>query len=448
MSLFDELRRRNVIRVGVAYVLIAWVLLQGADFALDLVEAPGWVLRTLVLLAVIGLPGVLIFAWVFELTPEGLKRERDVDRSRSITANTGRKLDRVIIVFLVLVIVALAADRLYRPAPDGSAGGPGPVAAESAPAAGRSERRSIAVLPFVNRSSTPDDAFFVDGVHDDLLTQLARISALKVISRTSVEGYRNTAKAIPVIGQELGVESVLEGSVQRAGDRIRINVQLIDAAQDEHVWAEIYDRALTAANIFEIQSEIAQAITAELRTALTVDETERLAQRPTENLAAYEAYLMGRRHLARRTASGLQQAAGFFQQAVDLDPGFALAWVGLADTWMLRVDFGGLALHQANARAKPLVEKALQLDEQLGEAYASLASIHEYEGEFDAAEAAYRRSITLAPNYVDALNWYGLFTMYQRGRPEDALPLYERAQELDPLSKTGGVNRAVVLEAI
>jgi len=449
MSLVNELKRRNVLRVGIAYVLIAWVLLQGADFALDLIDAPNWVIQTLFLLALIGLPAVLIFAWVFEMTPEGLRRESQIDRSQSITPQTGRKLDRVIIVFLVLVIALMAGERLWL-APGKTQMVAEPAAASPEPVAQQpvESRPSIAVLPFVNRSRAEDDAFFVDGVHDDLLTQLARVSALKVISRTSVMGYRNTEKPIPVIGQELGVGNVMEGSVQRAGDRIRINVQLIDAATDEHLWAEIYDRELTAANIFEIQSEIATAIAGALRAALTLQETERLASRPTENLAAYEAFLLGRQRLARRTTSSIAEATNYFQQAVNLDPQFALAYVGLADAWQLQVDYGGLAVELAVNKAQPLVEKALQLDDQLGEAYNSLASIREYARDYEAAERNYRRALELAPNYADAAHWYGLFLMQSLGLPMRAIPWFEKALELDPLSGITLNNYAAALQQL
>jgi len=449
MSLINELKRRNVLRVGIAYVLIAWVLLQGADFALDLIDAPNWVIQALFLLALIGLPAVLIFAWVFEMTPEGIKRESRVDRSQSITPQTGRKLDRVIIVFLLLVIGLMVVERLWlAPGAGQQAAEPSRVANESAKLEPVEARPSIAVLPFVNRSHSEDDAFFVDGVHDDLLTQLARISALKVISRTSVMSYRDTAKPIPAIGQELGVGTVMEGSVQRAGDRIRINVQLIDAATDEHLWAEIYDRELTVSNIFEIQSEIATAIAGALRAELTQRETDRLAERPTENLDAYEAYLLGRQYLARRTGSAIAEATNYFQQAVNLDPRFALAHVGLADAWQLQIDYRGLSIEAAVNQARPLVENALRLDDQLGEAYNSLASILEYARDYDGAERNYRRAIELAPNYADAAHWYGLFLMQSKGLPEQAIPWFEKALELDPLSVITQQNFATALQGV
>jgi TolB-like protein/Flp pilus assembly protein TadD len=436
MSMIAELKRRNVFRVGIAYVLMGWVLLQGADFALDLVDAPNWVIQALSIAVITGLPIALFFAWVFEMTPEGIKRESQIDRSQSITPHTGRKLNNIIIVFLAVAVAWLLADKFFLQeiSTPQQTGAEIAQAKTGAPAESEPLKQSIAVLPFANRSRSEDDVFFVDGVHDDLLTQLSKVSALKVISRTSVMNYRETDKSLPVIGKELGVSTIMEGSVQRAGDRIRINVQLIDAATDEHLWAEIYDRELTASNIFEIQSEIATAIAGALRAALTREEAERLAARPTENLEAYEAYLLGRQRLARRTIPALAEAVTWFERAVELDPDFALAYVGLADSYQLQVDYGGMSLDEANAHSQPMVEKALQLDDQSGEAYTSLASIREFVGDYEAADRAYRRAIELAPNYAQAPFWYGLFLMNSRGLPEQSLEWFQRALELDPLS--------------
>ncbi len=297
-GLFEELKRRNVVRVGIAYLIAAWLVLQVIDLVLENVPAPPWVMQVILLLTAVGFPFALLFAWAFELTPEGLKRERDVDRSKSITPQTGRKLDRLIIVVLVIAVGILLTDRIWLR--DAGQEEPAAQVTTTEPSS-QSSRRSIAVLPFANRSNAADDVFFVDGIHDDILTQLAKISALKVISRTSVAQYRDTEKTMRVIGGELDVATIMEGSVQRAGNRVRINVQLIDADTDEHLWAEVYDRELTVANIFEIQTEMATAIAGALRANLTSDEQQRLAVRPTENLEAYEAYLLGRQRMTMRT---------------------------------------------------------------------------------------------------------------------------------------------------
>jgi len=249
---FRELRRRNVFRVAIAFLIVAWLLLQVVDILVPILALPDWVGRFVFLLLVIGFPISLLFAWAFELTPEGVKLEKNVDRTESITPSTGRKLDFTIIGVLVVALgVSMYANFDEDVEPDSVS----PVAEiepddESAEVLATAGKASIAVLPFANRSADESDAFFVDGMHDDLLTQLAKISALKVISRTSVLQYRDTEKSMKVIGDELGVTTLLEGGVQRAGDRIRINVQLIDANTDEHIWAETYNRELTVDNIF------------------------------------------------------------------------------------------------------------------------------------------------------------------------------------------------------
>jgi tetratricopeptide (TPR) repeat protein len=246
--------------------------------------------------------------------------------------------------------------------------------------------------------------------------------------------YRDTTKNLMTIGEELGVATVLEGGVQRAGNQVRVNVQLIDAATDEHLWADTYDRRLTASNIFAIQTEIATAIAEALRAALSPEEQDRLASVPTENLAAYEAYLLGRQRLARQTAAALVEAVDYFEQAIELDPGFAPAHAGLADSYAWQVYIGSLAPEEGLARAQAVADKALALDDQLGEAYTSLASIKEERGDYEGAEAMYRRALELNPNYATAYYWYGGLLVGYLGRPEEALTLHRKAAELDPLS--------------
>ncbi len=429
-NLFGELKRRNVFRVGVAYLIAAWLVLQVLDLVLENIDAPAWIMRLAMILIALGFPLVLGFAWAFELTPEGVKREKHVDRSKSITAHTGRRLDRLITVILIIAVGVLLTDRfLHRSSSEGEPARP----VASAEPRSDGSRRSIAVLPFANRSNAADDVFFVDGIHDDILTHLAKISSLKVISRTSVMRYRDTQKPIREIGDELDVATIMEGSVQRAGDRVRINVQLIDAETDEHLWAEIYDRALTASNIFDIQTEMSKAIAGELRANLTSDEEQRLAQKPTENLEAYEAYLLGRQLLATRSVQSIADAKAWFLKAINLDPDFALAYVGVSDSIQLQVDYGGWSPRVAAREAKPYVDRALELEPDLGEAHVSFASMLEYAGDFDAAEAAYLHGLDLAPNYAQGHMWYGLFQQLIRGQPYKALARFQRAAVHDPL---------------
>ena len=355
-----------------------------------------------------------------------------------------------------IAIAAVIIDRLVPEQSGERAAGP-PTAhdetvTEAAPAVtltpagtpAEDPRPSIAVLPFENRSRLEDDAFFVDGMHDDILTQLSKIAALKVISRTSVERFRDTELPIKEIGAQLGVTKIVEGGVQRAGDRVRINVQLIDAETDEHLWAESYDRELTAANIFSIQSEMALAISGALKTTLTPEEKKRAGTAPTDNLEAWEAYQLGKQRMGRRTSETLLQAEEFFRRALAIDPGFALAYVGLADTLMLQTFYGGAPRETTRAEAIQMAEKARALQPELAEAWASLANIAGQEQEFDAADGMFRRAVELNPNYATAHHWLSI-NLTSQGRPMEATEHARRAVELDPLSAVLNTNLAGIL---
>ncbi|NOR18695.1 MAG: adenylyl cyclase, partial [Xanthomonadales bacterium] len=293
MSLFAELKRRNVFRVGIAYMVVAWLVLQVADVVINNIGAPDWVFQAIMLVLGLGFPLVLIFAWAFEMTPEGLQKEKDVDRSQSITGKTGRKLDFTIIGVLIMVAAYFVWESRFQ-VDEASTISSAPTVIPANAGNTNFDDNSIAVLPFANRSNVDDDLFFTDGIHDDLLTQLAKISGLKVISRTSVMEYRETTKKIPEIARELGVSKILEGGVQRAGKRIRINAQLIDVATDQHLWAETFDREMTIENLFDIQSEITRQIVSAVKLELTETQQRSLARVPTNNLQAYENYLQAR----------------------------------------------------------------------------------------------------------------------------------------------------------
>ncbi len=436
MGLITELKRRNVFRVAIAYVVFAWVLAQVAGLAFESFGAPDWVPKSVLFLLVLGLPIAIFFAWAFELTPEGLKKESEVDRSQSITHKTGRKLDFVIIAVLVVAVGFLAYDKFGSPTdPD--------LSTEVTVTTGTP---SIAVLPFDNHSNREEDQFFTDGIHDDLLTTIAKIGSMKVISRTSVMEYKGTTKKIPVIAQELGVAYILEGGIQRSGNQVRINVQLIDAATDRHLWAEIYDRQLTVENLFAIQSEVSNAIAAALQTALTPEETRRINAVPTNNFEAYESYLLGRERWRARTVDSLTESLEWFETATELDPEFALAWVGISDANQLMLEYVGLDTDEALAKADAALQNAFQLDGQLGEAYTSLASVHHYRGEFAEAEIGYKKAIELNPNYATAYQWYALL-LEDQSKYDEARELTEKALDLDPLNPVLHINLAQNLEA-
>jgi TolB-like protein/Flp pilus assembly protein TadD len=444
MSLFAELKRRNVFRMAVLYAVASWVILQVADVLFDAMELPPEWTRLILAVLILGFPVVLIFSWIYEMTPEGIKREKDVDRSQSVTPHTGRKINLLTAVLLVIAIATVIIDRMIPE--KGHVSDPGAVDVVTRPDSAEPEDptelaasmfapppdRSIAVLPFANRSAREEDAYFVDGIHDDILTQLARIGSLTVISRTSVEKFRGTSQSIREIGDTLGVKNILEGGVQRAGDRVRINVQLIDVTTDGHLWAETYDRELTTANIFAIQSEISTAIADSLEATLSPQEKAQLDDVQTENMAALEAYFLGRQAMAKRTSSALAEAEAQFKKAVELDHDYALAYVGLADTYVLQSSYSGRSRVVQNALAQPLIDKALAINETLGEAYVAKAEILEAQDAVE-AERLFRIGIELAPGYATGRHWFGNL-LADTGRPDEALAQLEEAARLDPLS--------------
>ncbi|MCZ6559257.1 MAG: adenylyl cyclase, partial [Gammaproteobacteria bacterium] len=326
MSFIQELKRRNVFRVAITYGAVGWLLVEVASVLFPTFEAPAWVMKVFATIIFLGFPLALFLAWSFELTPDGIKKEKDVDRSLSITAQTGRKIDYVIIAVLVLALGFFVYDKfVLSPGQKAALVDAGIQGATGQADATPVTEKSIAVLPFENISRNEAHEPFTIGIHDDLLTQLSKIGSIKTISRTSVLQYRGTTKTIPQIARELGVATILEGGVQRVGDRVRINVQLIGAKTDVHLWAETYDRQLTATNIFMIQSEIATAIADALRATLLPTEQKRLATIPTENLEALEAYFLGKQSMAKRTRTALVGAVDYFKKAIELDPDFALA---------------------------------------------------------------------------------------------------------------------------
>ena len=421
---WTKLRRRKVVQWGIAYLAGAWALLQGIGFAADAFAWPSAIKQVALLLLLIGLPIVVVLAWY-----HGDRGEQRVSRSE-------------LAILTLLFLLGGGGLWLY-----GQRSQPTTAVANSAkPPATSDARPSIAVLPFENRSDQQKDAFFVDGIHDDILTQLSKVSALKVISRTSVEQFRDTKLPTKTIAEQLGVKSILEGGVQRAGDRVRINVQLIDARTDAHLWAESYDRELTAANIFAIQSEVAAAIAGALKATLTADEKSRVNAVPTQNLEAWENYQLGRQRLAKRTVTGFTEAERYFRKAIELDPNFALAYSGLADALVLSLDYTGAPRAAALERARAAADTALELDPGLADAWAS-AGLTEWEGDHrDSAEEMFRRAIELNPNHATALKFYGGF-LFDVARVDESVGYLERATVLDPLSAMNQVSLGQSLAA-
>jgi len=340
-------------------------------------------------------------------------------------------LDRAIIVVLLVGITWLAADKLLWT--DGET-----VITE--------DKRSVAVIPFQNMSQDAANEPFTIGIHDDLLTQISKIGSIKTISRTSVLQYRDTTKTIPEIARELGVATILEGGVQRAGSRVRINAQLIDAATDEHLWAETYDRELNATNIFAIQSEIALAIAAALQATLTVDEQQRLDNVPTRSIAALERYFVGKQMLEGRNTDSLLAAVDYFQQVIKLDPDFALAYSGLADAYMLLPEYtASVDPGEIQAKSEAATAKAISLDPDLPEVLSSMGwnrLIHDYD--WAGAEQMLRRALEIQPNHSGALHWLSHVLSWQ-GKHEEALAVARKAVAVDPLSRLMKMNLAYIM---
>jgi TolB-like protein/Flp pilus assembly protein TadD len=431
-DLFSEMRRRNVFRVAAAYAVGSWILIEAGSVLMPTFGAPEWLFRVYVLVVIAGFLVALVVAWIFEITPEGIRLEKDVQRAGPGARHSGRKLNFFIIALLV---IALGISITFN-------------------VTGLRDRRiepSIAVLPFDSRSTDPENTIFADGIHDDLLTRLANVEALKVISRTSVMDYRNTTKNLRQIANELGVATVLEGAVQRSGNNVRINVQLIDAETDEHLWAKTYDRELTAKNIFQIQSEISAAITTALKTALTPQEKARLATIPTENIEAYRLYVAGRRNLHERELETLLSARRQFEEAIALDPKFAPAYAGLADAvQLLYYNHSAITAAEARSIAESALQTALALDDELADGYASLGLLQtdfrrqdlEGNGYVD-GEAALRRAIELNPSHARAYMWLASLRDRQ-GRYEEAIELNKRSLEFDPIGRIPLANLAVL----
>jgi len=435
MSLFAELKRRNVLRVAMAYVVAAWLIVQVVETIFPAFGFGDAAVRLVVVVLAVAFIPILVCSWVFEITPEGLKKETDVSREHSITRFTAKRLDSVIMILLALALGYFTFDKfVLDPSRDAQL-------VEETFQKARSEAlldsfgdKSIVVLPFLNLSSDPEQEYFADGISEELLNLLAQIPELRVISRSSAFSFKGKDIAIPVVAEQLNVAHVLEGSVRKSGSRVRISAQLIEAHSDTHLWSDSYERDLTALNIFAIQSEIARSISLALGSVLTSGDRQRLSMVPTENLDAYYAYHLGRQRMINRTVESLKQAADLFRQAVELDPDYALGYVGLADSYMLLGDYGDLGLEEMVAKALPAVERALELDDRLAPAYASLGAIRTKMYDFPAAEIAHQRAIKLDPNYATSYHWYGDMLINFLGRPEDAAPLLEIALELDPLS--------------
>ena len=413
-SFFAELKRRNVYKVAVAYAVVGWLLIQVGTQVFPFFEIPNWGVRLIVLLIVAGFPIALILAWAFELTPEGIKRTEDADLVAS-GASRKRKW-----IYVVIIGGALSVGLFF-------------LGRYTATNVANLPAKSIAVLPFENLSRDPDNAYFTEGIQDEILARLAKIADLKVISRTSTQRYKSSPDDLPQIAKRLGVSNILEGSVQKTADRVRVTVQLIHAPTDAHLWGETYDRTLT--DVFAAESDIAKAIAATLQAKLSGSEQHALTARPTENTEAHQLYLRGRYFWNKRTGADLKKSIDYFNQAIGKDPNYALAYAGLADAYVLLPAYAEASPKDSLPQAKEAAAKALELDSTLGEAHATLANaLVAYDLNFAEANREFRRAIELNPNYATAHQWYAESGLVPLGQFDKAIAEARRALELDPLS--------------
>jgi TolB-like protein/tetratricopeptide (TPR) repeat protein len=434
MSLFGELQRRNVIKVSVAYVIVSWLLMQIADVILPTFGAPPWVMQVLVFFLALGLPVAILLAWAFEMTPDGIKATSSVEKTQSTTSKTGQRLNYIVMSLLALGVVFMVIDNYLLESPQ-------------IPAKDVDYRRGIAVIPFVNRSEAAENAEFLsDGLHDELLTRLAKVADLRVISRTSVMEYKNTTKNMIQIGEELGVGSILEGGVQRSGNTVRINMQLIDARTDEHLWAEVYDGELSAANVFAIQSKISSEIVEALQAKLSPAEQQRISAVPTENMDALEAYFSGKTMVETRSAESLLEAIEEFRKATDFDPDFSRAWAGLAEAWIELPNYSPFAEPARVRRESEIAtNRAVELDPESPYALAVLGwhrvlNNHDLVG----AKDAFERALEIEKTNVNALHWQSHLLSWQ-GLHEEAIASARAGLNSDPFSILMATNLSYIL---
>jgi TolB-like protein len=442
MSFFRELKRRNVFRVAIAYLAAAWLLVEVTDTIFPYFNLGETAVRILIILLVIGFPLFLVFSWVFEFTPEGLKWEKDVRREVSITPRTGKKLDRVIIVLLALALGYFAFDRfVLDPARDAA------LVKETAQQA-RSDAlvesygdQSIAVLPFVNMSADSEQEYFSDGISEELLNLLAQIPELRVISRSSSFSFKGKDITIPEVAKQLNVAHVLEGSVRKAGNRVRITAQLIEAPSDIHLWSQTYDRTLD--DIFAVQDEIAAAISAELEMTLALGGSEEV---PTSvqaaTGAAYDAYLQGRDLINQRGRGNVAAAIPHLERALRLDGNFAPAHAQLATALIFYTGFTPVDKHAAIEH----LDRAQALEPVLAEAHAGRALLALREQDFESAARHARMALASNPNYVDAMRWLAN-ALDRLGRNEEADAIRDQVLVIDPLSVISRVSLAQRLAA-
>ena len=431
MSFIEELKRRNVFRVGIAYAVSAWVLLQIVDLVLENIAAPEWVMQVFMLALAIGFPVAVLFAWAFEMTPDGLKLEKDVDKSQSISRQTGQKITRNTAIALAIAVVLLLVDKFSQPSVTEHP--PEATSVENTVSTApdtKSEEVSIAVLPFVDMSPEGDQAYFADGISEEILNVLVKTHSLKVAGRTSSFQFRGRTEDLRTIGEQLGVANILEGSIRKANNRVRITAQLVTADDGFHLWSETYDRELT--DIFAIQDEIARSITDALAIELNLADTgETLVSVSTSNMEAYDRYLEARGLIAQRR--DFPRAIKLLNEANQMDPEFAEGWAANAQAHSLSIYYMDVDRDEIKNTAEAMALKALELDPNLSMAHSVLGDIYRDRYQWIKAQQSYLHALTLNPDEIEANEQYTQM-LWRASYFDEALKYSSRATELDPLS--------------
>jgi TolB-like protein len=431
-NFFAELKRRNVYKVAVAYIVAGWALAQGIAQVFPVFDVPNWAIRLIVILIIIGFPVAIVLAWAFEITPEGIRRTEGVNRMRP--NSVGRAWIYIVIVGAFLSIGLFFLGRY-------TAGNATPRHSEAATA---TPRKSIAVLPLLNESGDPDDEYFSDGLSEELIAALGQIKDLKVIGRSSSFRFKDRKEEPKTIGEKLGVSTLLEGTVRKQGNKVRIVAELINAADGTELWSRIFDRELK--DIFAVQTEIAQAVAASLELTLLGKDTT-AANASTQNVEAHNAYLQGHFYFARRNVEDYRKAISFFDQAIRLDPDYALAYAERAEAWTWIGDLNAEHKKEAWAAAKGDAEKAVEVDPNLAEAHAALGWVRFFsEWKFAEGLAELNRARELAPANATANDLLARVLIYVNQLVE-AEKLARQAIELDPLAYLARANLARILLA-
>ena len=435
-NFIEELKRRNVFKVATAYTIASWLLAQIANVLEEALSLPSWFDTVIVSTLIIGFPIALIFAWAFELTPEGIKKSKEVDITESVTNRTGKKLNRVIISVLSIALFFVLTERFFFAEAS---------FIENQQDSADIETASIAVLPFVNMSADQSNEYFSDGLSEELLNGLAKIDGMQVAGRTSSFQFKGTNPDLRDVGSVLGVKHILEGSVRKSGNRVRITAQLIQADNGFHLWSETYDRELTANDIFDIQEEITRKVITELKVKLLPQENIAISEQPTEDIEAYNAFLEATQIETSRRPEDIEAAIELYKQAVRIDPSFSLAYARLAYTYNLLYDYGNAPFEETKKLIRENIDQALLINSNEGRAYQALSAYFDiFESDFDKSLDAAKKAVELLPN--DAMTQNSLTVAYFRNENDDERnESSKKAYQLDPLNNVIAANYSAYL---